>query len=127
MNINSNSNNENIIKLKKILSTNIEYEFLENKVQEYIKGLYEDVNEYVKNSHDNIMNYLLNEVLFNYEAKLYDCDNYVDIKLLTIDDLVKIAENMCNLYYFNEGANEIIDDNISDYLYRNCVKAGCKL
>ena len=28
---NINSNNENIIKLKKILSTNIEYEFLENK------------------------------------------------------------------------------------------------
>lgn len=62
---------------------------VENKVQEYIKGLYKDVNEYVKNSHDNIMNYLLNEVLFNYE-----------------------------------GANEIIDDNISDYLYRDCVKEG---
>ncbi len=29
--MNINSNNENIIKLKKILSTNIEYEFLENK------------------------------------------------------------------------------------------------
>lgn len=29
--VNINSNNENIIKLKKILSTNIEYEFLENK------------------------------------------------------------------------------------------------
>lgn len=31
---------------------------VENKVQEYIKGLYEDVNEYVKNSHDNISDYL---------------------------------------------------------------------
>ncbi len=95
---------------------------VENKVQEYIKGLYEDVNEYIKNSHDNVMNYLLNEVLFNYEGRIYDCDNYMNIKLLTIDDLVNIAEGMCNLHYFNEGANEIIDDNIYDYLYKDCVK-----
>lgn len=45
-------------------------------------------------------------------------------ELRTTADIVKIAENMCNLYYFNEGANEIIDNNISDYLYRNYVKEG---
>ena len=33
----------------------------------------------------------------------------------------KVQEYIKELYK-NEGANEIIDDNISDYLYRDCVK-----
>lgn len=89
---------------------------LENKVKEYCDN----------NDNELIMRYLVNEIFYSYQDNLLNYDDYKDVKILTLKDIVNIASDMCNLYYFNEGVNEIIGDNISDYLCKDKIKE-CQL
>lgn len=96
------------------------------EIENYCLELERDMLKQVQLEKETLLKYLIAETGYNYIDNLLNYDDYKNVKLLTVDDIVKIAENMCNLYYFNEGVNEIIDDNISDYLYKNCVKEGGK-
>lgn len=96
------------------------------EIENYCLELERDMLKQVQLEKETLLKYLIEEIGYNYIDNLLNYDDYKNVKLLTVEDIVKIAENMCNLYYFNEGVNEIIDDNISDYLYKNCVKEGGK-
>lgn len=96
------------------------------EIENYCLELERDILKQVQLEKETLLKYLIEEIGYNYIDNLLNYDDYKNVKLLTATDIVKIAENMCNLYYFNEGVNEIIDDNISDYLYKNCVKEGGK-
>ena len=96
------------------------------EIENYCLELERDMLKQVQLEKETLLKYLIAETGYNYIDNLLNYDDYKNVKLLTVEDIVKIAENMCNLYYFNEGVNEIIDDNISDYLYNNCVKEGGK-
>lgn len=96
------------------------------EIENYCLELERDILKQVQLEKETLLKYLIEETGYNYIDNLLNYDDYKNVKLLTVEDIVKIAENMCNLYYFNEGVNEIIDDNISDYLYKNCVKEGSK-
>lgn len=96
------------------------------EIENYCLELERDILKQVQLEKETLLKYLIEEIGYNYIENLLNYDDYKNVKLLTVEDIVKIAENMCNLYYFNEGVNEIIDDNISDYLYKNCVKEGSK-
>lgn len=94
------------------------------EIENYCLELERDILKQVQLEKETLLKYLIEETGYNYIDNLLNYNDYKNVKLLTVADIVKIAENMCNLYHFNEGANEIIDDNISDYLYRDCVKEG---
>lgn len=96
------------------------------EIENYCLELERDMLKQVQLEKETLLKYLIEETGYNYIENLLNYDDYRNVKLLTVEDIVKIAENMCNLYYFNEGVNEIISDNISDYLYKNCVKEGGK-
>lgn len=96
--------------------------FYRLKIENYCLELERDMLKHVQLEKETLLKYLIVETGYNYIENLLNYNDYKNVKLLTVADIVKIAENMCNSYYFNEGANEIIDDNISDYLYRDCVK-----
>lgn len=96
------------------------------EIENYCLELERDILKQVQLEKETLLKYLIKEIGYNYIENLLNYDDYKNVKLLTVEDIVKIAENMCNLYYFNEGVNEIISDNISDYLYKNCVKEGSK-
>lgn len=96
------------------------------EIENYCLELERDMLKQVQLEKETLLKYLIEEIGYNYIDNLLNYDDYKNVKLLTVEDIVKIAENMCNLYYFNEGVDEIIDDNISDYLYKNCVKEGGK-
>ena len=96
------------------------------QVEYYSTILEKNIRKRCDNEKETLLKYLIEEIGYNYIDNLLNYDDYKNVKLLTVEDIVKIAENMCNLYYFNEGVNEIISDNISDYLYKNCVKEGSK-
>lgn len=96
------------------------------EIENYCLELERDMLKQVQLEKETLLKYLIEEIGYNYIDNLLNYDDYKNVKLLTVEDIVKIAENMCNLYYFNEGVNEIIDNNISDYLYKNCVKEGSK-
>lgn len=82
-----------------------------------------EVNSYCSdNDKELLMRYLVSEIFYNYQDNLLNYDDYKDVKMLTLEDIVNIASDMCNLYYFNEGVNEIIGDNINDYIYKDKVK-----
>lgn len=82
-----------------------------------------EVNSYCSdNDKELLMRYLVSEIFYNYQDNLLNYDDYKDVKMLTLKDIVNIASDMCNLYYFNEGVNEIIGDNINDYVYKDKVK-----
>ena len=96
------------------------------EIENYCLELEKDTLQHVQLEKETLLKYLIEEISYNYIDNLLNYDDYKDVKLLTIDDIVEIAENMCNLYYFNEGVNEIIFDNIYDYLYKDCAKEGAK-
>lgn len=96
------------------------------EIENYCLELERDMLKQVQLEKETLLKYLIEEIGYNYIDNLLNYDDYRNVKLLTVEDIVKIAENMCNLYYFNEGVNEIISNNISDYLYKNCVKEGSK-
>ena len=94
------------------------------EIENYCLDLEKDTLKQVQLEKETLLKYLIEEISYNYIDNLLNYDDYKNVKLLTIDDIVKIAENMCNLYYFNEGVNNVISDNIYDYLYKDCVKEG---
>lgn len=96
------------------------------EIENYCLELERDMLKQVQLEKETLLKYLIEETGYNYIENLLNYDDYRNVKLLTVEDIVKIAENMCNLYYFNEGVDEIISNNISDYLYKNCVKEGSK-
>ena len=96
------------------------------EIENYYLELERDMLKQVQLEKETLLKYLIEEIGYNYIDNLLNYDDYKNVKLLTVEDIVKIAENMCNLYYFNEGVNEIISNNISDYLYKNCVKESGK-
>lgn len=96
------------------------------EIENYCLELERDMLKQVQLEKETLLKYLIEEIGYNYIDNLLNYDDYRNVKLLTVEDIVKIAENMCNLYYFNEGVDEIISNNISDYLYKNCVKEGGK-
>ena len=96
------------------------------EIENYCLELERDMLKQVQLEKETLLKYLIEETGYNYIDNLLNYDDYKNVKLLTVEDIVKIAENMCNLYYFNEGVDEIISNNISDYLYKNCVKEGSK-
>ena len=96
------------------------------EIENYCLELERDMLKQVQLEKETLLKYLIEETGYNYIENLLNYDDYKNVKLLTVEDIVKIAENMCNLYYFNEGVDEIISNNISDYLYKNCVKEGSK-
>lgn len=96
------------------------------EIENYCLELEKDTLKEIQLEKETLLKYLIEEISYNYIENLLNYDDYKNVKLLTIDDIVEIAENMCDLYYFNEGVNEIIYDNIHDYLYKNCVKEGAK-
>lgn len=97
------------------------------EIENYCLELERDILKQVQLEKETLLKYLIEEISYNYIDNLLNYEDYKNVKLLTLEDIVKIAENMCNLYYFNEGVNEIISDNISDYLYKNCMKEGSKI
>lgn len=94
------------------------------QIEYYCTVLEQNIKKRCENELETLLKYLIEEVTYRYIDNLLNYEDYENVKLLTVDDIVSIAESMCNLYYFNEGANEIIDDNIHNYLYKDCVKEG---
>ena len=90
--------------------------------KEYIDKLENEVLEELKkgDTHINLLwKTLLWEVFIEYK---YRVQNSIDIEfnrnLFTIEDLKDIVDNQIyNLYYVNEGLNEIVVDTIYNKLY----------
>lgn len=97
--------------------------------EEYINKLENEVLEELKKGdiHINLLwKALLWEVFIEYE---YRVQNSIDIEfnrnLFTIEDLKDIVDNrLSNLYYMNEGLNEIVVDTIYDKLYDKVESEG---
>ena len=97
--------------------------------KEYIDKLENEILEEIKKGdiHINLLwKALLWEVFIEYK---YRVQNSIDIEfnrnLFTIEDLKDIVDNQIyNLYYVNEGLNEIVVDTIYNKLYDKVERGG---
>ena len=110
-------------------------------MENYVNFEYTKINKIYEVNNDMVHNYyyIYYGRIYNKEHTRYRKFKYVE--WFDIQDVMEYFDKDVNEYVKNshdnimnyllnevlfnyEGANEIIDDNISDYLYRDCVKEG---